>query len=77
MVQLFTSSDPGVRKAADLRLEEERKSQRMKFQPAEFVEELLSGVQPHSRCALTRAAKNILTEEEVDERHQVLWSCSS
>ena len=72
MVQFFTSSDPGVRKAADLRLEEERKSQRMKFQPAEFVEELLSGVQPHSRCALTRAAKNILTEEEVDERHQVL-----
>ena len=72
MVQLFTSSDPGVRKAASLRLEEERRRQRMKFQPAGLVGELLSGAQPQSRRALTRAAKNILAEEEVDERHHDL-----
>jgi hypothetical protein len=34
MVQVLKSSDPGVRKAANLQLEEERKKQRVKFRPA-------------------------------------------
>ena len=71
-VQLVTSSDPGVRKVAELRLEEERRSQRRKFQPAQLVEELLSAEQPQSRCTVARVVKNILTEEEGNERHQGL-----
>jgi hypothetical protein len=34
MVQVLKSSDPGVRKAANLQLEEERKKQRVKSRPA-------------------------------------------
>ena len=41
MVQLFRSTDPGVRKAADLCLLEERRGQRLKFKPAMFVHDLL------------------------------------
>ena len=48
MVQLFTSSDPGVRKAADFHLVEERKSQRVRFKPATFVNELRAVDQPQS-----------------------------
>ena len=44
MVQLVTSSDPGVRQAAELHLEEERRNRRRKFKPAQLVEDLLSGV---------------------------------
>ena len=47
MVQLFTSRDPSVRKAAELHLEEERKSLRAKYRPAEFVDDLLSCDQFH------------------------------
>ena len=42
MVQLFRSHDPGVRKAADFRLAEERERQRMKFRPADMVDSIIS-----------------------------------
>ena len=67
MVQLLMSHDPGVRKAADLRLQEEKKRQRMKLKPAAFVQDL-----PQSRRALTGAVKTILAEEEDDVLHQSL-----
>ena len=72
MVQLVTSSDPGVRQAAELHLEEERRNRRRKFKPAQLVEDLLSGVQSQSRRTVLRAVKTCLAEEEVDKRHQVL-----
>ena len=41
MAQLLTSRDHGVRKAADLRLSEEKKSQIMKFIPAALIDTIL------------------------------------
>ena len=72
MVQLFSSSDPGVRKAADLLLVEERKRQRKSFRPAALVDELLPEDRSQSRKTLTRAVKTLLREDEADERHQQL-----
>ena len=69
MVQLFTSRDQGAREAAELHLEEEK---RLKFRPAEFVDDLLSNDRFTSRRTVARAAKTIISEEEADERHQVL-----
>ena len=72
MVQLCTSRDQGVRKAEELHPEEERKSQRTKFQPTEFVDDLLSNDQFKSRHTVVRAPKTIITEEKVDDKHKVL-----
>jgi hypothetical protein len=72
MVQLFTSRDQSVRKAAELHLEEERKSLRAKYRPAEFVDNLLSSDQFTNQRTVARAAKTIITEEDADERHQSL-----
>ena len=72
MVQLVTSSDPVVRKAAELHLEEERRVQRRKFLPAQLVEDLMSGGLSQSRRTVSRAAKTIIAEEEGDKRHQDL-----
>ena len=72
MVQLLTSHDAGVRKAADLRLVEEKGKKRLKFRPAALVDSICSQDTPQSRKVLTRAAKTLLTDEEDDERHQSL-----
>ena len=68
MVQLFTSQDSGVRKAADLRLAEEKGRKRLRFRPATFVYSLRSQDHTQSRRALSGAAKTMLKEEENDER---------
>ena len=72
MVQLFSSSNPGVHKAADLLLVEERKRQRKSFRPAALVDELLPEDRSQSQKTLTRAVKTLLREDEADERHQQL-----
>ena len=72
MVQLLTSRDPGVRKAANLRLAEEEARQRLKFRPAAMVNSILTQEPSKSRRALTGAAKTFLAEEEDEERHQAL-----
>ena len=72
MVQLFTSGDKGVRKAADLCLVEERGKQRMKFKPATLVDSVLSNHPSQSRRTLTGATKTLLVEDEVAQRHQDL-----
>ena len=72
MVQLLTSHDAGVRKAADLRLVEEKGKKRLKFRPAALVDSIRSQDPPRNRRALTRAAMTLLTDEEDDERHQSL-----
>ena len=72
IVQLVTSSDPGVRKAAELQLEEEKRNQQRKFWPVQLVKDLLSGDQFQSRHTTLRAARVVLAEEEVDKRHQDL-----
>ena len=63
MVQLFMSSDPGVRKVADLQLVEERKRLRAKFKPAMLVDNLRSADRAQCRRALSGAAKIMLSEE--------------
>ena len=72
MVQLLTSLDPGVRKAGDLQLVEERARQRLKFRPASLVDSILSQDHSQSRRALKKATKAILQEEEDNERYQQL-----
>ena len=72
MVQLFRSNDPGVRKAAALRLVEEKGRQRLKFRPAALVDSIFTQDHTQSRKALSAAAKAILAEEENTERHQSL-----
>ena len=72
MVQLMTSRDAGVRRVAELHLEEEKRSKRSKFHPGRFVQELLPVVPSQSRRAITRAVKSVLAEEEVDKRHHDL-----
>ena len=72
MLQLLTSSDPGVRKVANLHLEEERRKQRIKFKPATLVDTILAEDRSRSRQALRRATKTLLQEDEADERHQQL-----
>ena len=70
MVQLLTSSDPGICKAGDLQLVEERVRQRLKFRPAaSLVETIISQDHFRSRQALTKA---IITEEDDEERHKQL-----
>ena len=77
MAQLFRSTDPGVRKAADLRLLEERRGQRLKFKPATFVHDLLPETQFQSRRALSGAAKTLISGEEADHQHQHLFQLSA
>ena len=72
MVQLFTSQDSGIRKAADLRLAEEKGRKRQRFRPATFVYSLRSQDHTQNRRALSGAAKTMLKEEEDDERIQAL-----
>lgn len=72
MAQLITSRDPGVRRVAELHLEEERRAQRNKHQPAQLVQDLLPAVQSQSRQAVTRAVKSVIAEEEGDRRHHNL-----
>ena len=72
MVQLFTSQDSGVRKAADLRLAEEKGRKRLRFRPATFVYSLHSQDHTLSCRALSGAAQTMLKEEEDDERLQAL-----
>ena len=72
MLQLLTSSDPGVRKVANVHLEEERRKQRIKFKPATFVDAILMEDRSQSRQALRRATKTLLQKDEADERHQQL-----
>jgi len=72
MAQLLTSSDPGVRKAGDLHLEEERARQSLKFRPASLVEAIISQDHSRSRQALRRVTKAIITEEDDEEKHQQL-----
>ena len=76
MVQLFRSHDPGVRKAADFRLAEERGRQRMKFRPADLVDSIISEDHCRSSKALSAAAKALLVEEEDYKRHQSLCKLS-
>ena len=77
MAQLFRSTDSGVRKAADLRILEKRRGQRLKFKPATFVHDLLPETQSQSRCALSGAAKTLISEEEADHQHQHLSQLSA
>ena len=72
MAQLFTSTDPGVRKAAHLCLLAEREKQRVQFKPAALVDEIRSVDPTQSRQTLSRATKTLLAEEEADTRHQQL-----
>ena len=67
MVQLFSSSDPGVRKAADLRLEDEGGRQRVKFRPAALVDSIMKENPSQRRKAYSGAAKTLLAEEEEGE----------
>ena len=71
-MQLFRSSDPAVRKAADLYLSGEKERQRLKFGPAALVDSILSQDNPQSRRALSRAVKTLVAESDDDERHQSL-----
>ena len=74
MVQHFRSNDPGVRKAADLRLREERERLRMKFRPAVLVDRHLHAGYSQSRIG---AVKTTLREDEADERHERLCQLPS
>ena len=76
MVQLFMSGDPGVRKAADLQLEDEREKQQSKFKPAMFVDDLRID-RAQTRRALSGAVKTLLAEEEADQNHLHLCQLSS
>ena len=73
MIQLF---DPGVRKAADIPLAEERGRQRMKFRPTTLVDSIISEDQHRSSKALSTVAKALLVEEEDSEKHQSLCQLS-
>ena len=77
MVQLFRFTDPGVRKAADLRLLEERKRQRSNFKPAMFIHDLLPQTQSQSQRALSGAAKTLISEEEADQQNKHLSQLSA
>ena len=72
MTQLLLSSDPGVRKAAVLQLEVEKKNRRMKFKPASLVESIIQQSSGSNCRAVKGAAKSHLTEEEDNHRHQSL-----
>ena len=77
MVQLLTSQDAGVQKAADLHLVEEKEKKRLKFRPAALVDSIRSQHPPLSCQGLTRAAKTLLSQEEDDERYQSLCQLST
>ena len=72
IAQLFTSRGPGVRKAAQLHLLEEKQKERVNFKPAVMIDEILSHEQPRNRQALSRAAKTLIADEDADTRHQHL-----
>ena len=76
MVQLFRSHDPGVRKAADFRLAEERGRQRIKFRPAYLVDSIISEDHHQSSKALSAVSKTLLVEAEDYEKHQSLCKLS-
>ena len=77
IVQLLTSQDAGVWKAADLYLVEEKEKKRLKFRSAALVDSIRSQHPPRSCQGLTRAAKTLLSQEEDDERHQSLCQLST
>ena len=70
MVQLLSSNDPGVRMAAKLHLEEERRIQRRRFKPAQLVEDLMSGGQSQSRPTVSRAAKTMKSTKVQNPRRR-------
>ena len=72
MVQLFRSSDPAVRKAADLHLSGEKERQRLKFRPAapSYLKTIPRAAEPCQ--GLSRAVKTLVAEADDDERHQSL-----
>ena len=74
MVQLFTSSDPGVRHTAHSQLQEESGSQRVSFEPAVRVDEIISQGHYQSRRVLTGAVKSLLAEEDAEMRLDQLCS---
>ena len=67
MVQLQPSSDPGVRKAAKIDLDQERVSLGRVFKPATLVAELRASNNSRSQRALAGAAKTLIAEEEADQ----------
>ena len=74
MVQLFTSDDPGVHRAAHLLLQEEERAQRTRFKPAVFVNEIRAVDSSKSRQALAKTVKSLLEEEDAEQRHDYLCS---
>ena len=69
MVQLRSSSNPGVCKVAEIDLDQERVSQRrvFKLKPATLVAELRASNHSQSQNALAGAAKTLIAEEEADQ----------
>ena len=74
MVQLFTSEDPGVCRAAHLPLQEEEGAQTARFKPAVFVNEIKAVDISRSRQALAKNVKSLLEEEDAEKRHERLCS---
>ena len=74
MAQFLTSQDPGVLRAAHLRIQEEEKAQRVTFKPATLVKQLRAQEPSRSRQALARAAKSLLAEEDDERRSEHLHS---
>ena len=74
MVQLFTSEDPGVRRALHLLLQEEERAQRASFKPAVFVNDIKAVDPSRSRQALAKNVKSLLEEEDAEKRHERLCS---
>ena len=72
MAQLFMSSDLGVRKAASISLQEEKKSRRRRFKPASLVVSIREQCSKQNRKAVKGAVRTLLAEEEDDHRHQTL-----
>jgi len=69
MVQLFTSDDPGVCRAAYLLLQEEERAQRTRFKPTVFVNEIRAVGPSKSRQALAKTVQSLLEEEDAEQRH--------
>ena len=66
VVQLLMSHD---QKAANIRLSEEKKKQRVKFKPAALVDSISYNNLSLSSKGVTGVAKTILKERDTDERH--------
>ena len=77
MAQFLTSQDPGLLRAAHLRIQEEEKAQRVTFKPATLVKQLRAQEPSRSRQALARVAKSLLAEEDADRRFEHLHSLPS